>query len=195
MLRKNEDNRDLKENWPEHYYEIEDTLLRKQYLEEYLQEHPDHLESRRLLDIWNRRFTVKNNKAADRFMEAWMMLKIDAQTEPGFFNRRRKEKDLRQYADTLCLEDASPEMKKEWRDFAETLLMSFDRRTYRTAIFGMLDLGDKATAIRAANEIDLVTGIYPSQLGCSKVFEEFRKVIVQTYTDIIQDGEEFWNNR
>ena len=64
MLKKETDLTALLENWPEHYYEIDDVLLRRQLLEE----HPDDEESRQLLAIWTQRFHIRNGKAADRFM-------------------------------------------------------------------------------------------------------------------------------
>ena len=193
MLR-NENQIDYRENWPEHYYEIDDPVLRKQLLEEYLQEHPDHEESRKLLDLWNRRFSLRKNKAADRFMEAWLMLKIASQTRIGFFNRKGKEKELLKYADMLCLDDISSEMKREWRDFARTLLISCaDTRAYRTAIFGLIDLGDRITAMRIAEEFDTVSRIYPAELGYEEQFAPLREILIQTYKDILRDGESLWN--
>ncbi len=190
MLKKETDLTALKENWPEHYYEIDDVLLRKQLLEE----HPEDARSRELLDIWNQRFHVRNGKAADRFMEAWLMLKIASDVPVSFLNRRAKEKELLKYAGFLHLSDASEKMQREWRDFARTLLITCaDTRAYRTAIFGLIDLGDKITAMRIAEEIDRVTGIYPAQLQQEELFREFRTVLIQAYQDILNHGAELWH--
>lgn len=190
MLQKKEDIGKLKENWPEHYYEIDDVLLRRQLLEE----HPSQEESRTLLEIWGRRFSEKNRRVYDHFMEAWLMLKIASQSKVGFLNRRGKEKEIRKYAEMLCLSDPSADMKREWRDFARTLLISCaDTRAYRTALFGMIDLGDRVTAMRIAEEIDTVTGIYPDSLGCRELFQPLREVMIQTYRDILNAGNALWN--
>ena len=190
MLKKETDLTALLENWPEHYYEIDDVLLRRQLLEE----HSDDEESRQLLAMWNQRFHIRNGKAADRFMEAWLMLKIASDVPVGFLNRKAKEKELLKYADLLHLGDASEKMRREWRDFARTLLITCaDTRAYRTAIFGLIDLGDKITAMRIAEEIDRVTGIYPAQLQQEELFREFRNVLIQAYQDILNHGAELWH--
>lgn len=190
MLQKREDTEKLKENWPEHYYEIDDVLLRKKLLEE----HAGQEESRRLLELWQFRFSEKNGKASDHFMEAWLMLKIASQSKVSFLNRKGKEKEIRKYAEMLGLYNISDEMKREWRDFARTLLISCaDTRAYRTALFGMIDLGDRVTAMRIAEEIDTVTGIYPDSLACRELFQPLREVMIQTYRDILNDGNALWD--
>ena len=189
MLKKETDLTALLENWPLHYYEIDDVLLRRKLLEE----HSDDEENRQLLAIWNQRFHIRNGKAADRFMEAWLMLKIASDVPVGFLNRKAKEKELLKYAGFLHLGDTSEKMRREWRDFARTLLITCaDTRAYRTAIFGLIDLGDKITAMRIAEEIDRVTGIYPAQLQQEELFREFRNVLIQAYQDILNHGAELW---
>ena len=189
MLKKETDLTVLLENWPLHYYEIDDVLLRRKLLEE----HSDDEENRQLLAIWNQRFHIRNGKAADRFMEAWLMLKIASDVPVGFLNRKAKEKELLKYAGFLHLGDTSEKMRREWRDFARTLLITCaDTRAYRTAIFGLIDLGDKITAMRIAEEIDRVTGIYPAQLQQEELFREFRNVLIQAYQDILNHGAELW---
>ena len=189
MLKKETDLTALLENWPLHYYEIDDVLLRRKLLEE----HSDDEENRQLLAIWNQRFHIRNGKAADRFMEAWLMLKIASDVPVGFLNRKAKEKELLKYAGFLHLGDTSEKMRREWRDFARTLLITCaDTRAYRTAIFGLIDLGDTITAMRIAEEIDRVTGIYPAQLQQEELFREFRNVLIQAYQDILNHGAELW---
>lgn len=189
MLQKREDIEKLTEEWPCHYYEIDDVLLRRELLLKY----PEDEKSRELLTLWNRRFTVNGKRAADHFMEAWLMLKVAAQTPVSFFNRRGKEKEICRYAEVLCLRDASEGMKREWRDFARTMLISCaDTKAYRTALFGMLDLGDRVTAMRIAEDIDRISGSYPAQLGCEELFRPFREVLIRAYQDILNDGESLW---
>ena len=189
MLQKKEDTEKLKEDWPLHYYEIDDVLLRRKLLEE----HAGQEESRRLLELWQFRFTEKNEKASDHFMEAWLMLKIASGSKVNFLNRRGKQKELQRYAEMLGLNNISDTMKREWRDFARTLLISCaDTRAYRTALFGMIDLGDRITAMRIAEEIDTVTGIYPDSLDCRELFLPLREVMIQTYRDILNDGDALW---
>ena len=126
-------------------------------------------------------------------MEAWLMLKIASDVPVGFLNRKAKEKELLKYAGFLHLGDTSEKMRREWRDFARTLLITCaDTRAYRTAIFGLIDLGDKITAMRIDEEIDRVTGIYPAQLQQEELFREFRNVLIQAYQDILNHGAELW---
>jgi hypothetical protein len=116
MLQKKEDTEKLKEDWPLHYYEIDEVLLRRKLLEE----HAGQEESRTLL------------------------------------------------------------------------ISCADTRAYRTALFGMIDLGDRITAMRIAEEIDTVTGIYPDSLDCRELFLPLREVMIQAYRDILNDGDALW---
>ena len=190
MTQKKENIEKLKEDWPLHYYEIDDAMLRKKLLEEM----PQTDETKELSRIWNIRFKEgKNGEAADRFMEAWLMLKIGSQSSISFLNRRSRQKEMEKYAEVLQLQDPSDSMMREWRDFARTLLiLCADTKAYRTAIFGLIDLGDKVTALRIAEEIDTVTGSYPEELGYKEQFEKFREVLIQAYKDILNNGEELW---
>ena len=62
MTQKKEDIEKLKEDWPLHYYEIDDAMLRKKLLEEM----PQNDETKELLRIWNIRFKEgKNDEAAE----------------------------------------------------------------------------------------------------------------------------------
>ena len=193
MLRKNIDIPFWQTDWPAHYYDVEDVLLRKQLTEEHLKTHPDDADCLEKMRLWDLRFQVKNRKAADRFMEAWLMIKTDSNTEVSLLNRRRKEKELRRYADVLQLTSVTESVKDEWRDFAETLLLSCcDTRAYRSGIFGLIDLGDEITAMRIAKEIDTVTRIYPAKLNLEELYLPLHEVMVTSYQDLLQDGIHSW---
>ena len=71
------------------------------------------------------RLPVAQKEPADRFVRAWMMIRICENDHIGFFNRKGKEKELRQNLEALCIlnHEMSDELIAEWRDFARKYLI------------------------------------------------------------------------
>ena len=51
------------------------------------------------------RYEIRNGRKTDRFMHAWMMIKVAEQETVTFFNRRKKEEELRGLLRELCILD------------------------------------------------------------------------------------------
>ena len=91
------------EEWPLHYYEIEDISEREQALTTFLELHPDSPDDQKRLVLLHKRFGDRTESRGDRFMAAWMMIQISGNSSVHFLNRRHMEKELRKNLEALCI--------------------------------------------------------------------------------------------
>ena len=84
------------ENWPEHYYEIENTKERKEILAQAISRGLDLPNDNYRMKLLEKRYG-KDGKS-DAFMKAWMMIKASGAAGISFFNKRHLQKELKQYS-------------------------------------------------------------------------------------------------
>lgn len=192
---------DYLEDWPIHYYEIESATEKQAQLaiaiEKQLDPQSDFYR-KKLLE--KRYFSLNKNGNADAFMHAWMMIKASAATGVSFFTKKKLERELLSYMDELCLyhyEPEAPEEKKilldEWNDFARQFIAScVGSRTYCSTLFGFVPVKDAVVAKKLAEEIELVTGRYPAQLGHAEAFLPLREIFIHNYCQMIENGQSYW---
>lgn len=120
---------DYLENWPEHYYEIENAKERKEILAQAIIRELDLPNDNYRMKLLEKRYG-KDGKN-DAFMKAWMMIKASGAAGISFFNKRHLQKELKQYMKDLCLLEYAPEneteqavLLTEWENFAKVLLAS-----------------------------------------------------------------------
>ena len=120
---------DYLENWPEHYYEIENAKERKEILAQAISRGLDLPNDNYRMKLLEKRYG-KDGKN-DAFMKAWMMIKASGAAGISFFNKRHLQKELKQYMKDLCLLEYAPEneteqavLLTEWENFAKVLLAS-----------------------------------------------------------------------
>ena len=184
------------EEWPLHYYEIEDISEREQALTTFLELHPDSLDDQKRLVLLHKRFGDRTESRGDRFMAAWMMIQISGNSSVHFLNRRHMEKELRKNLEALCILNFEKNdiLIQEWCDFARRFLYSCTScKSYGSTLFGMFPLKDKTVAAKIASEIDHVTRIIPLTFGLAKECEPFRQIVVDTYVKTIEDGQACWD--
>ena len=92
---------DYLENWPEHYYEIENAKERKEILAQAISRGLDLPNDNYRMKLLEKRYG-KDGKN-DAFMKAWMMIKASGAAGISFFNKRHLQKELKQYMKDLCL--------------------------------------------------------------------------------------------
>ena len=197
MLTANNISKDYMEEWPLHYYEIEDISEREHALTAFLAQHPDSLDDQKRLVLLHKRFGDHTANRGDRFMAAWMMIQISGNSSVHFLNRKRMEKELRKNLQALCILDFEKDdiLVQEWYDFARRFLYSCTScKSYGSTLFGMFPLKDKTVAAKIASEIDHVTRIIPLTFGLAKECEPFRQIIVDTYIKTIENGQSFWDD-
>ena len=83
------------ENWPEHYYEIENTKERKEILAQAISRGLDLPNDNYRMKLLEKRYG-KDGKS-DAFMKAWMMIKASGAAGISFFNKRHLQKELKQH--------------------------------------------------------------------------------------------------
>ena len=178
---------DYLENWPEHYYEIENAKERKEILAQAISRELDLPNDNYRMKLLEKRYG-KDGKS-DVFMKAWMMIKASGAAGISFFNKRHLQKELKQYMKDLCLLGYAPENETE-----QTVLLASctGSKTYCSTLFGIVPIKDASVARKIAEEIDFVTRTYPQKLELADEFAPFREVMVNTYCNMIENGSSYW---
>lgn len=196
MLLKKEGEPAYLEDWPLHYYEIEDIDQRGACLQEMLSRNPDSKEEQERLELYRRRFgKLVSGKHADAFMHGWVMIKVADPSHRLVFSRGHAEKEFRESLAELCVLDwpRTAQLDAEWRDFARTWVLACSgSASYKSAIFGILQSSDHTVALRMAAEIDQVTRIIPAQFGLEQECAQLHEIMKEVYVSLVAHGGEYW---
>lgn len=188
------------EDWPTYYYDIPTPSLRKEYLEQAIASNldPDHDLYR--MELLKKRFGIKGKKdSGDRFMFAWIMIKSAALARDNLLIQKQK-RELEQYLKDLCLRGFVPEspameqvLEDEWSDFARRYIISCAKsKNYCSTFFSVIPLKYDAIAQKLADEIDLVTRIYPDKFEMAQDFLPLRRMFMDAYYQLIDDANFYW---
>lgn len=201
LLKKNvEPKPDYLQDWPNHYYEIDDIAERKEILQKAIELNLDPAHDKYRLKLFERRYcTGDKKKMIDAFMYAWVMIKASSASSISFFNKKQKHREMVSYMESLCLLNFEPEcpeekqvLTEEWNAFAKQFISSCaDSRSYRSILFGIATIKDPAVAGKLAAEIKLVTETYPAYLGYAETFLPFRQILMDNFRQMIEDGESY----
>ncbi len=175
-------------DWPSRYYEL-DPEIRLCALCEQLRRNPDSRSDQRRLELFQLRYDDRFN---DRFLNAWMMLKVCDNVPAGFLLKRKQNADIRNELSRLCIGKESPDepLKAEWKNFADMLIRMYaNSPSYRSAVFGMGSVSDRNTAYRLAHEIETVTKTVPARVSLEEAAQPFRSALLERYKDLIPNGE------
>ena len=188
MLLKNqkEDTTDYTKDWPARYYDIPTGALRREHLKRAKAEgFAVPADSYREMLCERRFFSEKKDGTVDGFFRAWTMIKASAAAGVSFFQKKRQKKELLTYMKDLCLspDDLLPEsadavLIEEWQDFARGLISSCTGSNAKVAE-------------KLAAEILLVTRDYPALFDLADEFAPFRKVMIETFCQMIENGETY----
>lgn len=187
-----------KEDWPTHYYDIEDIDTREKILTEMLEANAGDRNDRRRLELLRKRYPANERTGAkrkDAFVAAWMGLLIDGRLGTNFLNRKKRERDIRQYFTTLCVldEEVDAILLEEWRQFARFWIESCaGDRSYDSTAFGLFRLGDERLGKKIAAEIYEVTSTIPARFGLEEELRAFRRVMKESYIAMVDQGERYW---
>lgn len=202
MLLKNqkEDTTDYTKDWPARYYDIPTGALRREHLERAKSEGFAVSTDPYREMLCERRFFSKNKDGSvDSFFRAWTMIKASAAAGVSFFQKKRQKKELLAYMNDLCLspehplpESADAVLIEEWQDFARGLISSCTgSKAYCSTLFGFVPIKDAKVAEKLAAEILLVTRDYPALFDLADEFAPFRKVMTDTFCQMIENGETY----
>lgn len=191
---------DFLENWPAHYYEIKNTIQRKAFLKKAIDQNLDPVHDQYRMKLLSSRFFKENKKGtADSFMLAWIMIKASAAASDPFLIKKQQQ-ELKKYLKNLYLYDFVPEneaeqqvLLEEWNDFARCYLSScVGSKSYCSTLFNIVPLKDDMIAKKIADEIDLVTRLYPAKFNLEDFFIPLRQIFISTYCEMIENGESYW---
>lgn len=198
MLLKKEINLNYLENWPEHYYEIKDINERENILKSYIEKNPDSLDDQNRLQLLQKRFVfLKDHKRADLFMRGWINSKTLSTENIHFFNKKRIEKEFRQCLEDLCIlnYERSPILHEEWKSFSQEFILScIDSHSYKQVAVGIGHVSDKNVAMRIAGDIDHITKKLPASFLLEEECKELHDIMVETYQQMLENGEQYWND-
>ena len=191
MLVKEKVQTDLTEDWPLHYFEIENIGERKKILQEHIAQSGDSSDLRRA-EILERRFAGKRQD--DMFFHAWMMILVSQNEKPNFLNRKRKEKEFAEWMRELCITDCERDevLEKEWEDFAARYLTICATSGSYRAILGIIPMKDVHLARKIRDEILLVTKKIPALYGREEEFEDLYRIMRTVYMRLIENGPDYW---
>lgn len=192
------------ENWPQHYYEIADSVKRKEVLLTAIEQKLDPKQDALRLKLYEKRYglTKKKNANTDIFIHAWMMIKASNAAGVSRFQKKQKQKELRQLMKDLGILDF-PEAPKEEQEIIKAEWACFTRlyinyctnnKTYCSTLFGFIPIKEEIVAEKLADEIDLVTRRYPKVLDLADSFIPFRKVVSEVYLQMVENGQKYWTN-
>lgn len=198
MLLKKEINLNYLENWPEHYYEIKDINERENILKSYIEKNPDSVDDQNRLQLLQKRFVcLKDHKRADLFMRGWINSKTLTTENIHFFNKKRIEKEFRQCLEDLCIlnYERSPILHEEWKSFSQEFILScIDSHSYKQVAVGIGHVSDKNVAMRIAGDIDHITKKLPASFLLEDECKELHDIMVETYQQMLENGEQYWND-
>ncbi len=193
MTLKREVPTDYFEDWPKHYYEIKDISLREKALKTMIEKN-GNLDDQIRLEILQKRFQ-KENHYADLFMLGWLNCKTLTTEKIHFLNRNRIQKELQKNLSYLCIlnQERNSFLHEEWKTFSkEWILSCIGSHSYKQIAVGIGHVSDKNVAMRIANDIECITKKLPAQFQLEESCKEFREIMIQTYQEMLENGEEYW---
>ncbi len=127
-----------------------------------------------------------NTENEERFrskMKAWIYIQAIGHSGVNFLNRKKLEREVRQYIEEL-------ESGEDVYEFAGYFIDScLSSKAYKTAVFGTISMSDAGAATRLAQDIDEVTRVIPKQFGLGNGSEKLRNAFLKAFTEKIPDAE------
>ncbi len=197
MLLKKEIPTSYLENWPEHYYEIKNINEREDTLNIVLKENPNEDDILRLELLHTRFGKEKKHKRADLFMRGWINCKTLSTEKIHFYNKKRMEKELREYLEDLCVinHERNHILHEEWKSFSQEFILScIDSHSYKQIAVGIGHVSDKNVAMRIAGDIDMITKKLPAMFSLDEQCKELNEIMISTYKEMLENGEQYWND-
>ena len=143
------------------------------------------------MNIKEKRFSQKKDGSwSDNFMLTYLQLKLASETKISVFNRKLKEREIRQMMEDLCV-TGSPfdpeEVRAEWKDMTERYIhICYDPET-RMKLYGIIKRKNEAVAWQLLKEIERTTKTYPGLLGREEEFTPLYDVMMEVWNEILGD--------
>lgn len=181
------------------YYAHPTARERALFLAEYAAEPALSAEERETIELLSRLLTARfgarperRQTVSDRFLTAFMDLRVTYARDSGFLSRGKQKKEVLRAFAALLLPDfliepisESPRFPAllcaEWRDFADTLFRSCLRDpAYRSRVFGLVPVPEEMIVRRLHEELHQIMTELPARFSLQRESSVLRTVMEES---------------
>ena len=181
------------------YYAHPTARERALFLAEYAAEPALSAEERETIELLSRLLTARfgarperRQTVSDRFLTAFMDLRVTYARDSGFLSRGKQKKEVLRAFAALLLPDfliepisANPRfpalLSAEWRDFADTLFRSCLRDpAYRSRVFGLVPVPEEMIVRRLREELHQIMTELPARFSLQRESSVLRAVMEES---------------
>lgn len=181
------------------YYAHPTARERALFLAEYAAEPALAAEERETIELLSRLLTARfgarperRQTVSDRFLTAFMDLRVTYARDSGFLSRGKQKKEVLRAFAALLLPDfliepisESPRFPAllcaEWRDFADTLFRSCLRDpAYRSRVFGLVPVPEEMIVRRLREELHQILTELPARFSLQRESSVLRTVMEES---------------
>ena len=181
------------------YYAHPTARERALFLAEYAAEPALAAEERETIELLSRLLTARfgerperRQTVSDRFLTAFMNLRVTYARDSGFLSRGKQKKEVLRAFAALLLPDfliepisESPRfpvlLRAEWRDFADTLFRSCLRDpAYRSRVFGLVPVPEEMIVRRLREELHQIMTELPARFSLQRESSVLRAVMEES---------------
>ncbi len=130
-------------------------------------------------------------------MRAWMMIQVIGQTSVNFLNIKKLSREMREHLEVLrsAVEKTEP-FREGTADGAEQISFPeyfigacLGSKSYRTAVFGTMQMSDAGAATRLAQDIIAVTGTTPSRFGLEQEARPVHEAMMKAFRGAVENAD------
>lgn len=181
------------------YYAHPTARERALFLAEYAAEPALAAEERETIELLSRLLTARfgarpelRQTVSDRFLTAFMDLRVTYARDSGFLSRGKQKKEVLRAFAALLLPDFLIEpisenprfpalLSAEWRDFADTLFRSCLRDpAYRSRVFGLVPVPEEMIVRRLREELHQIMTELPARFSLQRESSVLRAVMEES---------------
>ena len=181
------------------YYAHPTARERALFLAEYAEEPALAAEERETIELLSRLLTARfgarperRQTVSDRFLTAFMDLRVTYARDSGFLSRGKQKKEVLRAFAALLLPDfliepisESPRFPAllcaEWRDFADSLFRSCLRDpAYRSRVFGLVPVPEEMIVRRLCEELHQIMTELPARFSLQRESSVLRTVMEES---------------
>lgn len=181
------------------YYAHPTARERALFLAEYAEEPALAAEERETIELLSRLLTARfgarperRQTVSDRFLTAFMDLRVTYARDSGFLSRGKQKKEVLRAFAALLLPDfliepisESPRFPAllcaEWRDFADSLFRSCLRDpAYRSRVFGLVPVPEEMIVRRLREELHQIMTELPARFSLQRESSVLRTVMEES---------------
>lgn len=183
-------------SWPEDYYKKMDPAKRRGLLDEALAARPGDIRLTQIRQLFELRYTRdKKGGYADRFLRAWLDLKMTAGNLQSKFAEKKNRKNALKALHCLCLDQTdvfSEEiLSREMFHLAvHYMLACAEDASYGAVFLGFGKMSDAKRRQKIRQDLDQIGKILPGALGLEKEFGILTEAVRRAEEQYLKETEE-----